>query len=443
MKKISTKIILLSLLNSVLVAIINVGASLIMSSSGSETADPTSNVEAAQQMQTGFMIPTPVLWGLFISLIIGVILSYILGKAIEKPIVKVTEFAQKTADLNLVDTDDELERLIKIKDQTGHMARALYETRKTLKNLTSDLQIVSSTVTNHSNSLSKNTAENVSSITQMVKTIDQLATGNSEQAETMSGISKTLSGVVSLIDGIATKTSENVEQAAHSLESITEGQSSVDIQTKKMEETLHVSNGVNHSINELKGMINQVTGFVGIITSIAEQTNLLALNASIEAARAGEAGKGFSVVADEIRKLAEETSNSASEITSIIEKTSEKTDLAVSNIEQSNKLVAERKEALNITKKAFDKIRRMHEGIVDGFTQTAAAMKTVNKNSQTVSNQIQDLTSHVEEVAASTEEISAAGQEQLASTEIIASAAKELDILAVQLNKQIKKFQIS
>ncbi|NMO77524.1 methyl-accepting chemotaxis protein [Niallia alba] len=443
MKKISTKIILLSLLNSVLVAIINVGASLIMSSSGSETADPTSNVEAAQQMQTGFMIPTPVLWGLFISLIIGVILSYILGKAIEKPIVKVTEFAQKTADLNLVDTDDELERLIEIKDQTGHMARALYETRKTLKNLTSDLQIVSSTVTNHSNNLSKNTAENVSSITQMVKTIDQLATGNSEQAETMSEISKTLSGVVSLIDGIATKTSENVEQAAHSLESITEGQSSVDIQTKKMEETLHVSNGVNHSINELKGMINQVTGFVGIITSIAEQTNLLALNASIEAARAGEAGKGFSVVADEIRKLAEETSNSASEITSIIEKTSEKTDLAVSNIEQSNKLVAEQKETLNITKEAFDKIRRMHEGIVDGFTQTAAAMKTVNKNSQTVSNQIQDLTSHVEEIAASTEEIAAVGQEQLASTEIIASAAKELDILAVQLNKQIKKFQIS
>ena len=356
MKKISTKIILLSLLNSVLVAIINVGASLIMSSSGSETADPTSNVEAAQQMQTGFMIPTPVLWGLFISLIIGVILSYILGKAIEKPIVKVTEFAQKTADLNLVDTDDELERLIKIKDQTGHMARALYETRKTLKNLTSDLQIVSSTVTNHSNSLSKNTAENVSSITQMVKTIDQLATGNSEQAETMSGISKTLSGVVSLIDGIATKTSENVEQAAHSLESITEGQSSVDIQTKKMEETLHVSNGVNHSINELKGMINQVTGFVGIITSIAEQTNLLALNASIEAARAGEAGKGFSVVADEIRKLAEETSNSASEITSIIEKTSEKTDLAVSNIEQSNKLVAEQKEALILQKRLLIKL---------------------------------------------------------------------------------------
>ncbi|WP_284561651.1 methyl-accepting chemotaxis protein, partial [Bacillus sp. T2.9-1] len=247
----------------------------------------------------------------------------------------------------------------------------------------------------------------------------------------------------SLIDGIAAKTSENAEQATHSLDSINEGQLSVDIQTRKMEETLLVSNEVNHSINELKEMIHQVTGFVGIITSIAEQTNLLALNASIEAARAGEAGKGFSVVADEIRKLAEQSSHSAREITSIIEKTSEKTDLAVANIEQSNKLIDEQRDALNITEKAFDKIRTMYEGIVDGFKQTASAMKTVNGSSQTVSNQIQDLTSRVEEFAASTEEISATGKEQLLSTETIASAAKELDILASRLNKQINKFKIS
>lgn len=439
MKKISTKIIFLSLLNAVLVALINVGASLIMSSSNSMNQ----NVEAAQPMQTGFMVPAPILWGLIISLIIGVILSYLLGKAIEKPILKVTEFAKKTADLNLVDTDDELGKLVEIKDQTGNMARALYETRKALKNIASELQIVSSTVTNQSNHLTKNTDENVSSITQIVNTIDQLAAGNTEQAETMSGISSTLSDVVSLIDGMAAKTSENAEQAAHSLDSINEGQSSVDIQTQKMEKTLRVSNEVNRSINELKEMIHQVTGFVGIITSIAEQTNLLALNASIEAARAGEAGKGFSVVADEIRKLAEQTSHSASEITSIIEKTSEKTDLAVFNIEQSNKLIDEQRDALKITEEAFNKIRRMYEGIVGGFTQAAATMKTVNSNSQTVSNQIQDLTSRVEEFAASTEEISATGQEQLVTTEFIAGAAKELDILAIRLNQQIKKFKIS
>jgi methyl-accepting chemotaxis protein len=443
MKKISTKIILLSLLNSVLVAIINVSASLFMNGSASDTAAADPNIGAAQPMQTGFMIPAPILWGLNISLIIGVILSYILGKAIEKPIVKVTEFAKKTADLNLVDTDDDLEKLVEIKDQSGNMARALYETRKALKNIASELQIVSSTVTNQSNQLTKNTDENVGSITQIVNTIDQLAAGNSEQAETMSGISRTLTDVVSLIDGIAAKTSENAEQATHSLDSIKEGQLSVDIQTRKMEATLLVSNEVNHSINELKDMIHQVTGFVGIITSIAEQTNLLALNASIEAARAGEAGKGFSVVADEIRKLAEQTSHSASEITSIIDKTSEKTDLAVANIEQSNKLIDEQRDALKITEEAFDKIRRMYKGIVDGFKQTATAMKTINGSSQTVSNQIQELTSRVEEFAASTEEISATGQEQLVSTETIASAAKELDILASRLNKQINKFKIS
>lgn len=440
MKKISTKIILLSLLNSVLVAVINVGASLVMRNSNASAVD--SNSDAVQQMQTGFMIPTPVMWGLIISLIIGVVLSYFLGKSIERPIVKVTEFAEKTADLNLTDTDDELEKLVNIKDQTGDMARALYETRKKLKVIAAELQLVSLTVTDQSENLTKNTDDNVNSITQVVTTIDQMVEGNSEQAKTMVGISATLSDVVSLIDEIATTTSESAEQAYQSLASIHEGQTSVDKQTSKMDETHHVSNEVNRSINELKGMINQVTGFVGMITSIAGQTNLLALNASIEAARAGEAGKGFAVVADEIRKLAEETSNSASEITSIIEKTSAMTDLAVKNIEHSNQLVDEQRDGLKITEQAFHKIKNMYEGIVDGLKQTAAAMGTVNGSSKTVSGQIQELTSQVADFAASTEEISATGQEQLASTESIASSAKELDRLALKLNEQINKFKI-
>jgi methyl-accepting chemotaxis protein len=440
LKRISTKIILLSLINSILVAATNAGAAMFMrmGSSGSSA----SAGEAAPEMQTGFMIPVPVLWGLVISLIVGILLSYFLGKTIEKPIIKVTEAAEKTAVLDLAGTDDELEMLLPIKDQTGDLAKALYQTRKVLRSMAFELQMVSSTVAGHSESLKKNTVENVSSITQVVTTIDQLAAGNYEQAGMMNGISGTLSDAASLIDEVAAKTSQGAEQASQSIEAIQEGQTSVDRQTKKMDKALLVSAEVNDSIKELTGMMNKVTGFAGVITSIAEQTNLLALNASIEAARAGEAGKGFAVVADEIRKLAEQASHSASEITSVIEQTSEKTDLAAANIEQSNLLVVEQKEALKITEEAFAKIKSVYEGIVDGFNQTAAAMVTINRNAKTVSSQIQHLTSQVEVFAASTEEISASGQEQLASTEIIAGAAKELDSLAGQLNGLIRRVRI-
>ncbi|KAB8126117.1 HAMP domain-containing protein [Gracilibacillus oryzae] len=436
MKKISTKIIFLSLLNSILVAVVNVGASLIMRSADS-------NTEAAQQIQSSFMVPAPVLWGLLISLVIGIILSYILGKTIERPIVRVTEAAGKTADLDLTGTTDvELEELFEIKDQTGDLARALYNTRKSLRLMASEIQEVSLTVRNESDNLTKNTNENLDSHTQVVTTIDQLATGNAEQAETMGEISHTLSDVVSLIGEIATKTAQSSEHATESIESINEGQASVNMQTKKMDETLVVSSEVNRSINDLKDMINQVTGFVGIITSIAEQTNLLALNASIEAARAGENGKGFAVVADEIRKLAEEASRSAGDITSIMEKTSDKTDSAVANITHSNKLVGEQREALKITEKAFDKIKYTYKDIVDVFTQTAVAMKTVNGNAKTVSSQIQDLSEQVKQFAVRTEEISAIGEEQLASTEVIADSTKELEVLAINLNEHINKFKI-
>lgn len=445
MKKISTKIILLSLGNSLFIAAINVGVSIYMNNSRQmpDVSATPGSAEGTAQMPggMGFLLPTPILIGLIVSILLGVALSYILGRFISKPILKVTEITEKTATFDLAE-DGSFEDALRYKDESGAMAKALWGTRKALREMVVKLQSISAILASHSNGLAKATDENLNTITQVVSTINEIAEGNGSQAETINSMNSTLSEVVRLMDSVTEGASRGAENAVKSIDTIMEGQNAVNIQSGTMEENIAVSYEANRSIDELGGMIEQVSSIVNVITSIADQTNLLALNAAIEAARAGEAGRGFAVVADEIRNLAEESSKAAKKITSIIKATTEKTDLAVQNINKSNVLINEQKEALKITQEAFHKIKDTYEHIVGSFQHTAEAMKTINDKSKDIFVQTQDMAAIAEESAASTQEISAAGQEQLASTEMVAQSSKELSALAEELSKEINKFKI-
>lgn len=434
MKKISTRIVILSLVNSLFIAAVNVGASLFNS------AGPQNAAEVAGQM-SGIRIPTTVLVGLVISLALGVVMSYILGKLISRPIVKVTELTKKTASFDLVE-DNTFESILKYKDESGAMAKALWETRKALRQMAIKLQKVSSNVSTHSNELARITDENVQTITRVAETISELAEGNNSQAHTLNQMNITMSEVVTLIDNITVQSSKGADNAVNSLAFINEGNNAVDVQAKKMDESIAMSSEANQSINELSKMIEQVVDIINVISSIANQTNLLALNAAIEAARAGEAGKGFAVVAEEIRKLAEDSASATQTITDIINSTNQKTSLAVSSIEKAGMLVNEQKETLQITQGVFTKIRNSYDEIVKGFGQTASAIKTVDEKSKSLLQQTQAVSSVAQEFAANAQEISASSQQQLASTEMIAQASKGLYALSEDLNAEIGKFKV-
>lgn len=435
MKKISTKIIILSIANSLLIAGVNAAIGITMRTDNQAAG-------AAQAPPGGMAImPTHVIYATIASLILGVIASYILGRYISKPIIKVTEITKKTANFDLT-YDNSFKRLENCKDECGAMAMALRDTRQSIRNMTGNIQTIAAALEDHSNSMTATTGETVKSITQVVDTISEIAEGNTQQAEAINDINSTLASVAGLIDDITKEVAVGADQAVHSIDTIKEGQVAVSIQVQKMEENVAVSQNVNHSIDELIHMISKVGDIVKVITSIADQTNLLALNAAIEAARAGEAGKGFSVVASEIRKLAEESSKAAQEIIDIIHITTDKTRLVSDNLLVANKLAEEQRSSLNIAQEAFGKITSIHEGIVTGFQQTAKAMVTVNKKTKDISAQTEEMAALAEESAASTQEISNSGMKQLAAIEVIAKASQELLVLSSDLDTEISRVKL-
>ena len=450
MKKIATKIMSLSLLNTVVIAVINVGVSIYMNSSRNNTADMITanppeqvggNIGQGINHLTSLM-PTPIFVGLVASLIIGAVVAYILGRSIAKPITQITEMAKQMAELDLT-KQDILEELAKRQDENGILAKALGNTNEAFKNTIQKLQHTAGVLNTQAHDMGERAQQNATTITQMSANINEVASGNSTQSQIIQDINHTLLEVATLIDQVTKETSRSAEGASQSLKMIAEGEKAVKWQEDKMKEHVTLSGELNESIEALKRMIEEVASTMEVITGIANQTNLLALNAAIEAARAGEAGKGFAVVATEIRGLAEASEKASKNIVAVIEKTKDKTSQVVANIGLFHALVQEQRECVTITERAFGDIKASYEEMVLSLKKTAHGMQMVNEKSQSISSRTQNMAKVAEESAASMQEIAAAGQDQLKGIEKMEISSKQLAAIADQLNSAIGEFKIS
>ena len=181
---------------------------------------------------------------------------------------------------------------------------------------------------------------------------------------------------------------------------------------------------------------------VDIITDIAEETNLLSLNASIEAARAGEQGRGFAVVAGQIQKLAEQSNESAQQITSIIELLIQETQRSVQTMADVKAVIEKQDENVTLTEKAFGDVEQGIALSIEGIRAIARQTKELDESRVKVVDVVQNLTAIAEENAASTEETSASATEMSAIMESIDGNARNLNEVADQLHETISKFKI-
>jgi len=204
----------------------------------------------------------------------------------------------------------------------------------------------------------------------------------------------------------------------------------------------HIVNDSVQKVNDLSHQSQEISKLVTVIKDVAEQTNLLALNAAIEAARAGEQGKGFSVVAEEVRKLAEQTAHSVKDITGIVREIQDGFHLITKSLEAGYSEVELGTTQIAKTSETFNTISTSVTEMANSIGYISTNLYDMASNSQSINNSIEEIAATAEEFAAGVEETSASSQQTSSSIEEVARSANSLASLAEELKELINRFKL-
>jgi methyl-accepting chemotaxis protein len=291
--------------------------------------------------------------------------------------------------------------LVKFNEENIDVIREASEKQKEVSN---KMVMVAEDVTKHFDNASEMMKSLENSIKANQFSIHNIAKSTESTAEAIQKQSEMCAEIQGSTD-IAEKEMEDMIKASEkTMNDVNDGSQLVEELKKQAENVRSASEITVKSTDRLTRRINEVQSILEVILNISSQTNLLALNASIEAARAGEAGKGFSVVAEEIRKLSEQTEEAANKITGIIEELDKDAKEANVNVENSVQSVDKQNEMVDITKDKFDGIKDQVTQLMEIINNTKTRIVGIIESTDTISDNIAHLSATSEEVAASSTE---------------------------------------
>ena len=293
-----------------------------------------------------------------------------------------------------------------------------------------------------SEELNASTEETQRSIEQVASAVQDVAKGANEQATGAQKVVDLVQQINMAIRTTAGRVDAISATSGQARELVGDGLKVIDMQNEKMRENLLASQNVAKAIDDLASQAQEVGRILETISKIADQTNLLALNAAIEAARAGEHGRGFAVVADEVRKLAEESAAATGEIGKIVQTIQTGAHGAVGEMDKAKVIVDAQQAAVAQTNTVFGRISQAVDDMVKRIGEIAASSQEVNTSAQRISDAIQSVSAVAQQNAASSEEVSASVEEQNATMQEIAASAESLSHLGQDLQQAVSGFKL-
>lgn len=363
--------------------------------------------------------------------------------SIIRPIRNVTEVIHKQARLDFrFDVDAKASHLLNKNDELGIMTTSLKEMEDNVREFIIGTKKAAEQVAQSSAQLTATSEQSAVATEEIAKTIESIAHGASEQARDAEVSTSNASELGHLL-----------EKDAHYLRELNKAATEIDVKKNEgfdtLKELIQKTEQNNEAAQNIYDIIlsnnesaSKIETASSMIQSIANQTNLLALNAAIEAARAGEAGRGFSVVAEEIRKLAEQSNSFTGEITEVINELKSNSENAVDKVQVVRNIVGEQADKVNQTGAKFDQIAKAIEVVKDIIKDLNTSSGLMESNKNTLIEVMQNLSAIAQENAAGTQQASASIEEQSASMEEIANSSDAMSQIAQDLLELISKFRV-
>ena len=378
--------------------------------------------------------------GYVVALTIGLILGWAFSKGFTANIEKLTESAESISRGDL--TRDVSIRPTRFPDETHELASLINLMLHSLRELVLHIKRTSGKLTESAREINSTALEINASTEEVAQAIEQISRGAGSQIELVERGSRVIREMAISIELVASRARETAKAARETSLTAQHGGSLANDSLERMKDFFEKQEQIGQQFNTFNIKLQKVGKVADCIGGIARQTNLLALNASIEAARAGEFGRGFAVVAEEVRKLADGSSQSAADIGDMIEDLREESRRVHEVIVESSRSIKEGKKNIDITASAFQEILKTVLDTERKASSIADLSMMQKDGSARMVDAVDEIAKLADDNAASTEQVSAATEEQLAAMQDMALATKELAQLAEELMTVVERFQV-